>query len=118
MKNDALQTSRGTRGQHSPQAIEDAAADWLVRRHEGFAPGEQDKFRAWLAHDPSHAAVFAGLEAVWETLNQPRKSGEAGVARRELRVRAQRRSRRRIRVAGAVMGVAAAVVLLFTLSPS
>lgn len=43
-------------------AIETAAAAWLVERDEGFAPGRAEAFAAWRAADPRHAAAFAEAE--------------------------------------------------------
>lgn len=100
-------------------AIEDAAADWLVRRHAGLAAGEEAQLLAWLAADWRHAAAFDRLEKTWDTLTRPRRTGEAAAARRELRARAQRRSRRRAwRLGTASFAFAAALTLMFLRPPS
>ncbi len=44
-------------------ALETAAAEWLVERDAGFAPGRAAAFAAWRAADPRHAAAFARTEA-------------------------------------------------------
>jgi transmembrane sensor len=42
----------------SEDAIETAAAEWLVERDAGFAPGRAAAFAAWCAADPRHEAAF------------------------------------------------------------
>jgi transmembrane sensor len=44
-------------------AIETAAAEWLVERDAGFAPGRAENFAAWRAADPRHEAAFAEAES-------------------------------------------------------
>ena len=41
----------------SDAAIETAAAEWLVERDAGFAPGRASAFAAWRAADPRHEAA-------------------------------------------------------------
>ena len=43
-------------------AIETAAAEWLVEREEGFAPGRKAQFAAWRAADPRHEAAVLRTE--------------------------------------------------------
>lgn len=43
-------------------AIETAAAEWLVERDAGFAPGRAERFAAWRAADTRHAAALAEAE--------------------------------------------------------
>ncbi len=43
-------------------AIDTAAAAWVLEREEGFAPGRAAQFAAWRAADPRHAAAFVRSE--------------------------------------------------------
>ena len=45
--------------------IEEAAADWLVRRDRGLTPAQEREFAAWLDADAAHAAVFQALDETW-----------------------------------------------------
>ncbi|WP_414663340.1 FecR family protein [Horticoccus sp. 23ND18S-11] len=49
----------------SPQddAIDTAAAEWLIEREEGFRPDRAAEFAAWRATDPRHEAAVARTEA-------------------------------------------------------
>jgi transmembrane sensor len=63
-----------------PEAMAQAAADWIVRRDGGpLSPGDERRFQAWLA-TPAHRDAFARLEGVWgmiggEAATRPRQSG-------------------------------------------
>lgn len=46
-------------------AIDEAAADWVVRRDRGLSAREQDDFFQWLAEDPSHGERYARLAQSW-----------------------------------------------------
>jgi transmembrane sensor len=92
--------------------IEDAAADWVARRHAGLSDHDAAEFRRWLAADPQHGQAFREIDHVWETLNQPRREGSAPAALHELEHRERRRVRRNAFIlATTSLGVAAAVVL-------
>ena len=41
------------------EAIEQAAAAWVLRRDRGFTASEQDDFLQWLAADPRHSSAYA-----------------------------------------------------------
>jgi transmembrane sensor len=43
-------------------AIEDAAAHWLLRRTEGLSPQQEYELKAWIGADPRHAAAITRLE--------------------------------------------------------
>ena len=43
-------------------AIETSAAEWILEREEGFAPGRAAQFAAWRAADPRHEAAFVRTE--------------------------------------------------------
>lgn len=61
-------------------AIEEAAATWLVERDRGLAPARARELERWLAADARHAAAFAALAETWAMLGErgaPRASEEA-----------------------------------------
>lgn len=43
--------------------IDEAAAEWFVRRDAGFAPGEAEAFARWRLADPRHAAAWERIQA-------------------------------------------------------
>lgn len=45
------------------EGVETTAARWLLKRDEGFAPGQAEEFRRWRDADPQHAAAVTRLEA-------------------------------------------------------
>jgi transmembrane sensor len=51
--------------------IEQAAADWLIRRARGLSSVEEQQFALW-RQDPAHAAAFAELDTTWKSLDQIR----------------------------------------------
>jgi transmembrane sensor len=102
-------------------AIEETAADWLVRRNEGLSPEAESQFQAWLAADPRHAEAFSTQESAWATLAFPAESGQAGVALQKLVEREATRARARRRKLGVILfagGMAAAAALVFVLRPA
>ncbi|MDD2762857.1 MAG: FecR domain-containing protein [Opitutaceae bacterium] len=107
----------GGAGRVRARAIEDAAANWLVRRQAGFSGADEVEFCRWLTTDPRHRAAFASVEAAWDTLSHPRRVGCAEVALGELRRRGRRRARRKAWAAG-LAGLAAAIALLIALAPA
>ncbi len=62
-------------------AIETAAAEWLVEREEGFAAGRAAQFAAWRAADPRHEAAVLRTERALDLI------GEMPVIREPLAVR-------------------------------
>lgn len=102
-------SATGSAASRATDAIESAAAEWLVRRQGGFAPEEARRFEAWLAADARHGAALAELEAAWATLNFPGQVGRAEEAKRQLAARAVRRGRRRFAAAAAAVALAAVV---------
>lgn len=95
-------STRGTTATTTAAAIEDAAADWLVRRKAGLAPDAVAQFDAWLSADARHRAAMEEVEAAWSTLSFPGRTGRAAEAKRQLAARARRRGRRRL-VVGATL---------------
>ncbi|HVW72609.1 MAG TPA: FecR domain-containing protein [Rhizomicrobium sp.] len=81
---------------HSPQEIDQIAAEWAAQRCVGFAPEEQAALDAWLAIDPRHVGAYAKAEAVLAELDragaggaealrmQSRPAAAAGLQRRML----------------------------------
>lgn len=51
-------------------AIETAAAEWLVEREEGFAPGRAAQFAAWRAADPRHEAAVLRTERALDLIGE------------------------------------------------
>ena len=47
------------------EPIQDAAADWLLRRECGFTAAEQDEFLQWLGRDPRHRDWLAYQQKTW-----------------------------------------------------
>lgn len=56
-------------------AIDDEAADWLVRRDAGLEPHEEVEFQDWLAADPRHGMAFARVQGALARLDRPRQEG-------------------------------------------
>lgn len=105
------------RPQRDP-AIDERAADWLLRSRGDLSPGECAALQQWLAADPRHAAAYAEIGETWRTLNAPRAAGLAAELGHELDVRRQRRGARRRVMAWAGAGLAAAAALVFSLRPA
>lgn len=51
-------------------AIETAAAEWLVERDSGFAPGRAAQFAAWRAADPRHEAAVLRTESALNLIGE------------------------------------------------
>ena len=54
----------------SDDAIETAAAEWLVERDAGFAPGRASAFAAWCAADPRHEAAVLRTEYALDLIGE------------------------------------------------
>ncbi len=78
-------------GARTPDALARLAADWVARRDAGLSPAEERAYAEWLAADPRHRAAIARLEFAWDSLDQPRRNGQADAALGELARRARRR---------------------------
>lgn len=48
------------------RSVDDAAAEWVVRRDRGLSAREQDGFFQWLAEDPSHGERYAYFDQSWK----------------------------------------------------
>lgn len=55
---------------HSPEEIEQAAAEWVIRLDRGLDAHEQDEFSAWLTRDPRHRTALARLRWGWDELDR------------------------------------------------
>jgi transmembrane sensor len=97
-----------------PDPIEEAAAEWFVRRRDGLSPEVEARYQSWLAADPRHAAAIAECAEAWRTVNYPVSTGRGPEAIRVLDRRSAVRQRRRRLVA--TTGLAAAAVLVVTFS--
>ncbi|MDT9599197.1 FecR family protein [Sphingosinicella rhizophila] len=51
------------------QRLDEAAAAWLARRHEGLGPREEEAFLAWLGADPVHKQAYDRLAHGWAALD-------------------------------------------------
>ncbi len=51
-------------------ALDQAAAEWLCEREEGFTPGRARAFAAWCACDPRHPAAIRRMERTLELLDE------------------------------------------------
>jgi transmembrane sensor len=60
---------------HSPQEIDQRAAEWAAQRHDGLMPQDLCAFEAWLKADPRHVGAYAKAEAVLAQLD---RAGAAG----------------------------------------
>ncbi len=54
----------------SPDPVELAAADWLVRQDRGLTPAQQRELAGWLQADVRHARMHAKLQEAWDVLAQ------------------------------------------------
>ena len=50
-------------------AIESAAAEWLVRHDRGLTPAQQDEFLSWLTASAAHRASFERHRRLWGDFN-------------------------------------------------
>lgn len=62
-----------TPADHSSEAIETAAAQWLARRDRGLTAAEQDAYLQWLLENPAHGVAINRLEKTWQALNRLEK---------------------------------------------
>jgi len=74
---------------HSPQEIDQRAAEWAVQCHDGLMPQDRCAFEAWLQADPRHVGAYAKAEAVLAQLDRAGAAGadalrvQTGVPRQE-----------------------------------
>lgn len=66
------------------QAIEQAAADWLVQREAGLSVSQEAALAKWLAADARHAQSFRALENSWGQLDALNGSALASELEAEL----------------------------------
>jgi transmembrane sensor len=93
--------------------LERAAADWIARRNAGgLSPQEQAELEAWLAANSRHAGAFAGMESLWQALNEPRRLGCSEDFWVQIEAPAKPRVKRRTPVTIAAVAFAAAAVFV------
>lgn len=90
-------------------AIEQIAADWMIRRDRGLTPAQADELERWRRADARHNAVFAALEETWKLMGEARGSPEFAVGSECRRPRA--RAWFTLPAAWVPVGLAAAVAL-------
>ena len=95
-------------------AVEERAADWLVRSDGNLSSDERAELQQWLSADPRHQVAYTELGETWRTLTEPRASGRSEELGRELETRRQRRAARRRTFAFAGFSLTAAGVLVFS----
>ena len=86
-------------------AIEQAAADWIVRRDAGLTDTEERDLEAWFNADPRHAAALVWQEKTWGALDRPRQAGLADAMQERLSSSAARRRRRRVSAAAGMFAL-------------
>ncbi|MDO8543043.1 MAG: FecR domain-containing protein [Opitutaceae bacterium] len=91
--------------------IAEQAAEWLVRRNDGFSNSEEREFQEWISADSANQRAFISAETTWAALNQPRETGQAALLDYELAAKQTARKRRRLSYVFATAGVAAAAVI-------
>jgi transmembrane sensor len=101
-----------------PDAIEAAAADWLVKHDRGLKPAEQDGFLQWLAAAPEHRESFNRHRQMWNEFNllaqwRPEHSAEPNP---DLLARPRRR-RCTLWLVPTLLAAAAGVALIWAWSP-
>lgn len=95
-------------------AVESAAAEWLVKHDRGLTPEQQDEFLHWLAASPAHRESFVRHRRMWADFNalaqwRPEHSAEPNPD-----LLARRRQSGPMRwLAPAVLAAAAAVAISF-----
>ena len=104
-----------------PEALEQIASTWAVRRAAGLTPEMQAEFERWLAEDPLHYAAFTEADLALSVLTGPRSIRERAQVRDELAAWEEARLVRRVRrrwLAFSAAGMTAAAMLLVMFLPS
>lgn len=95
------------------EAVEAAAAEWLVRHDRGLTPPQQDEFLQWLAAKPEHRESFQRHREMWSGLNVLAEWRPEHSAVPNPDLLARPRARRRMRwMAPALLAAAAALVVV------
>lgn len=94
---------------NAPDALLDAAAEWLLRRRDAVGDAALEaRFAAWLAADPAHADAYRRVERMWHVAGALPAEGTAPVAAKPVR-----RERRRAVVAAAMALAACLAVAVY-----
>jgi transmembrane sensor len=100
-------------------AIESAAAAWLVRHDRGLTPAQQDEFLSWLTASAAHRESFERHRRLWGDFNALAqwRPEHGTVPNPDLLARHRRPAAWR-RAAPALLAAAAAVALLLVWAPA
>jgi transmembrane sensor len=85
----------------TPEEIEAAASDWILRREEGLSEAEKIELDHWITAAPRNSEALARHEEAWSMLQKPKTAGRSEEMVRALSARATRRKHRRIGMAAA-----------------
>lgn len=101
------------------EAVESAAAEWLVRHDRGLTPSQQDEFLSWLAASPAHRESFERHRRLWGDFNALAqwRLEHGTVPNPDLLARHRRPAFRR-RPVPVLLAAAAAVALLLVWMPA
>ena len=64
---------------HEMNAIEEAAAVWMIERDRGLTAERERELQRWLEADARHAAAFAALEETWALMGEGTRGERADV---------------------------------------
>ena len=117
MNSDPLPSVERSRARDT-DTITRQAAEWLVRRNEGFSETDELGFQTWISANPVHRRAFTAVETTWAALNKPREIGQAALLDRELTAKQTARQRRGAHVFIAAGTAAAAAIALGVFSPA
>ncbi len=99
-------------------AVESAAAEWLVRHDRGLTGRQQDEFLSWLAASPAHRESFERHRRMWTDFNALAQWRPEHSAAPNPDLLARPRPRRIARwVAPALLAAAAVVAVMIWRSP-
>ena len=100
-------------------AIESAAAEWLVRHDRGLTPAQQDEFLSWLTASTAHRESFERHRGLWGDFNALKqwRPAHSATPNPDLLARHHRPARWR-RPLPLLFATAAAVALAFWLVPA
>ena len=107
-----------------PSAIEQAAAEWILRHERGLTEAEKAEFSRWIAADARHAPMYSALEETLALLHVAQREAAADAASRRPQIRpvaAATAEPRLVRLPAwswaSVAAIAAAIALGFFLWP-
>lgn len=100
-------------------AIESAAAEWLVRHDRGLTPAQQDEFLSWLTASAAHRESFERHRSLWGDFNALKqwRPAHSAIPNPDLLARHRRPAPWR-RPLPLLLAAAAAIALTFWLVPT